>query len=202
MSESELYKELGILTKNKDRWKESISYLSFLLSHESEKIQAKALWLLGEIALEYPEDVKESIPVIVSFCDSEVPLLRQRAINALGRAGRAKFQLIEKYWTDLFDFALDDNPEVRLSFIWASENIAVNTPEIYEDHMSVFEKLLYDPDVRVRMEAPEIFRVLGKRKPEFVRPFREELQMISESDEDRVVRIHCQAAIRAMGSAL
>ena len=152
--------------------------------------------------MEYPEDVKETLPLITSFCDSEVPLLRQRAINALGRAGRAKFQLIEKYWTDLFDFALDDNPEVRLSFIWASENIAVNTPEIYEDHMSVFEKLLYDPDVRVRMEAPEIFRVLGKRKPEFVRPFREELQMISESDEDRVVRIHCQAAIRAMGSAL
>jgi len=41
--------------------------------------------------------------------------------------------------------------------------------------MMIFEKLLYDPDDKVRMEAPEIFRVLGKRKPEFVRPFAEEL---------------------------
>ena len=51
MNESELYKELGILTKAKDRWKESIPYVSSLLNHESEKIQAKALWLLGEMGL-------------------------------------------------------------------------------------------------------------------------------------------------------
>lgn len=47
------------------------------------------------------------------------------------------------------------------------------------------------------MEAPEIFRVLGKRKPEFVRPFVEQLQRIAESDGNRVVRIHCLGAIKA-----
>ena len=47
------------------------------------------------------------------------------------------------------------------------------------------------------MEAPEIFRVLGKRKPEFVSPFIEELQRISETDDNRVVKIHCQGAIKA-----
>ena len=86
---------------------------------------------------------------------------------------------------------------VRLSFIWASENIATNTPDIYEDHMPIFEKLLYDLDDRVRMEAPEIFRVLGKRRPEFVRPFVEQLQKIAETDSNRVVRIHCAGAIKA-----
>ena len=63
--------------------------------------------------------------------------------------------------------------------------------------MMIFEKLLYDPDDKVRMEAPEIFRVLGKRKPEFVRPFAEELRRISETDSNRVVRIHCLGAIKA-----
>ena len=29
--------------------------------------------------------------------------------------------------------------------------------------------LLHDEDDKVRMEAPEIFRILGKRRPEFVR---------------------------------
>ena len=66
--------------------------------------------------------------------------------------------------------------------------------------MPVFEKLLYDADDKVRMEAPEIFRVLGKRRPEFVRPYVKQLQQISESDENRVVRIHCLGAIRAASS--
>ena len=63
--------------------------------------------------------------------------------------------------------------------------------------MSVFEKLLHDENDKVRMEAPEIFRVLGKRRPEFVRPFVEQLQRISETDDNRVVRIHCLGAIKA-----
>ena len=56
MSESELYKELGQLTKDKSKWQESIPYVSSLLVNESVKIQAKALWLLGEMGLEYPLD--------------------------------------------------------------------------------------------------------------------------------------------------
>ncbi len=46
--------ELGILTKSKEKWKESIPYVSSLLNHESMKIQAKARWLLGEMGLVYP----------------------------------------------------------------------------------------------------------------------------------------------------
>ena len=53
---------------------------------------------------------------------------------------------------------------------------------------------------KVRMEAPEIFRVLGKRRPEFIRPYLERLRQISESDENRVVRIHCLGAIKATGA--
>ena len=55
----------------------------------------------------------------------------------------------------------------------------------------------YDADDKVRMEAPEIFRVLGKRRPLFVEPYIAQLQRISETDENRVVRIHCKGAIKA-----
>lgn len=197
LSESELYKELGILTKERERWKESIPYVSSLLTRESVKIQAKALWLLGETGLENPMEVRDAVPAIASFCDSTVPLLRERAVGALGRIGRGSYPVIEPYWADLFRFASDGEPKVRLSFIWASENIATNTPDIYEDRMPVFEKLLHDVDDKVRMEAPEIFRVLGKRRPEFVLPYVEQLRQISETDDNRVVRIHCQGAIKA-----
>ena len=197
MIEAKLYKELVELTKNKDRWKESIPYVSSLLSHDSVKIQAKALWLLGEMGLVYPRTVQDAVPAIASFLDSSEPLLRERAINALGRIGRGRYQVIEPYWTGLFRFASDEEPKVRLAFIWASENIAVNTPDIFEDLMPVFAKLLHDADDKVRMEAPEIFRVLGKRRPEFVRPYLERLQSIAETDSNRVVRIHFLGAIKA-----
>ena len=198
MTEADLYKELGALTKDKDRWKESISYVSSLLAHDSVKIQAKVLWLLGEIGLIYPQSVQDVVPTIVSLLDSLEPLLRERAVNSLGRIGRGDFHVIEPYWVKLFSFASDEEPRVRLAFIWASENIATNTPDIYENYMSVFEKLLHDADDKVRMEAPEIFRVLGKRRPEIVRPFVEELRRISETDSNRVVRIHCLGAMKAM----
>ena len=199
MTEAELYKELGLLTKDKDRWKEAIPYVSSLLSHDSVKIQAKALWLLGEIGLVYPQPVQDAVPTIASFLDSQEPLLRERAINALGRIGRGSYSVIEPYWTGLFRFASDEEPKVRLAFIWTSENIAANTPGIYGDYMPVFEKLLHDADDKVRIEAPEIFRVLGKRRPEFVRPYLERLQSIAETDPNRVVRIHCLGAIKAAG---
>ena len=200
MTESELYKELGELTKDKERWKESIPYVSSFLTHDSVKIQAKALWLLGEMGLAYPQSVKDAVAMVVSFLDNPEPLLRERAVNALGRIGRAEYSLIEPYWVGLFRFASDEEARVRLSFIWASENIATNTPDIYEEHMPVFEKLLHDADDKVRMEAPEIFRVLGKRRPEFVRPYLEQLRQISETDENSVVRIHCLGAIKAAES--
>ena len=197
MTEAEIYKELGVLTKNKGNWQENIPYVSTLLTHESVKIQAKALWLLGEMGLSYPQSVQNAVPAIASFLESPEQLLRERALNAIGRIGRGSYTVIEPYWTSMFHFASDEEPKVRLAFIWASENIATNTPDIYEDHMSVFAELLHDADDKVRMEAPEIFRVLGKRRPGFVGPYLEQLRQISKSDENRVVRIHCLGAIKA-----
>ncbi len=197
MNDLKLYKELGDLTKDKSRWEENIPYVSGLLNHHSVKIKAKALWLLGEMGLVYPEAVGDRVAPIASFWDSSEPFLRERAVNALGRIGRADYSLIEAYWAELFSLAEDEEPKVRLSFIWASENIATNTPDIYKDYMGVFAQLLKDSDDKVRMEAPEIFRVLGKRRPEFVTPYLEQLQHISETDNNPVVRIHSLGAIKA-----
>lgn len=202
MDESELYKALGALTKDRSKWEEKIPYVSSLLAHESVKIRAKALWLLGEMGLAHPQSVREEVPRIAPFLDSRTPRLRERAINALGRIGRANYQAIEPYWASLFRFADDEEAKVRLAFIWASENIATNTPDVYEGHLPAFAKLLYDESDKVRMEAPEIFRILGKRRPLLVRPYVEELQRVSETDTNRVVRIHCQGAIRATERAI
>ena len=89
---------------------------------------------------------------------------------------------------------------MRLSFIWASENIATNTPEVFEQWVPAFEALLDDENIRVRMEAPEMFRVLGKRRPVYVRHCLEKLEFLSEHDPDRVVRIHAGGAIKAISA--
>ena len=154
LNEAELYQALGKLTKDRNRWEESIPYVSSLLTHESVKIQAKALWLLGEMGLAYPQSVRGAVPLIASLCDSPTPLLRERAVHAIGRIGRGSYSVIEPYWTDLFRFAADEEPKVRLSFTWASENIASNAPDIYESYMPLFAGLLHDVDDKVRMEAP------------------------------------------------
>jgi len=197
VTESELYKELGALTRDRTRWETAIPDVATLLTGDSAKITAKALWLLGEMGLKHPARIGEHVPRIASFLDSPEPLLRERAVVALGRIGRGDCRLVEPYWSGLFRFARDEAASVRLGFIWASENIATVTPGPYGEHMPVFAELLDDRDDRVRMEAPEIFRVLGKRRPEFVTPYLETLRRISETDPNRVVRIHCSGAIKA-----
>ena len=200
MTESELYKNLGALTKSKDHWEENIPFVVSLLSSESTKIKAKVLWLLGEMGMKFPIAIKDSVPAIAAFCDSGEPLLRGRAVNALGRIGRGCYSSVEPYWDCLFRIAHDEEAGVRLAFIWASENIATNTPDPYKDYMSLFAELLHDRDDRddrVRMEAPEMFRVLGKRRPEFVEPYLDLLRNIAETDSNRVVRIHCLGAVKA-----
>ena len=184
MTEFGLYKELGALTKSKDAWEENI--------------KAKALWLLGEMGLAFPLAIQDHVAAIASFLNSTEPLLRERAVNAFGRIGRGCYQSIEPYWGDLFHFSHDETASVRLAFIWASENIATNTPDPYKDHMPMYAELLHDSDDRVRMEAPEIFRVLGKRRPDFVRPYIDELKNIADTDSNRVVGIHCLGAIHAV----
>ena len=197
MTETELYKELSRLMKHKDEWKERIPSVAALLNCDSAKIQAKALWLLGEMGLAFPDSIRDCVPAIASFLNHENPKLRERAIHALGRIGRGSYHLIEPYWKDLFRFAEDETAAVRLSFLWASENIAKTAPDPYENCMHVFARLLSDPNDRVRMEAPEIFRVIGKQRPAFVTPFLSQLQILSETDENRVVRIHSAGAVKA-----
>ena len=101
MTDSNLYRELSALTKRKEDWKESFSYVASLLEKQSLKITAKALWLLGEMGMNFPEEILPCISQIASFLDSSEALLQERALNALGRIGRARFASVEPYGKDV-----------------------------------------------------------------------------------------------------
>ena len=65
-----------------------------------------------------------------------------------------------------------------------------------EQSLPVFAELLHDSEDKVRVEAPETFRVMGKRHPERVRPYLEILKSLAENDPNPVVRIHSVGAIQ------
>ena len=206
MSETEdkvILKKLREITKDKNHWSETIDYVGEKLDEEySVEVRAKALWLLGEMGLNYPVQVKQYVEDIADYMDDNHMKLRERSLNALGRIGRADKDMILPYFDELMTMGNDESDDVRLAFIWACENIATNAPELFCESLNIFYELLFDSGERVRMEAPEMFRVMGKRKPEHVEPYLEKLEWISENDEHRVVRIHSAGAVRVTKKAL
>ena len=206
MSETEdkvILKKLREITKDKNHWSETIDYVGEKLDEEySVEVRANALWLLGEMGLNYPVQVKQYVEDIADYMDDNHMKLRERSLNALGRIGRADKDMILPYFDELMTMGNDESDDVRLAFIWACENIATNAPELFCESLNIFYELLFDSGERVRMEAPEMFRVMGKRKPEQVKPYLEKLEWISENDEHRVVRIHSAGAVRVTKKAL
>jgi len=86
--------------------------------------------------------------------------------------------------------------------VWACENIATNAPELFCDKLDLFYALISDKGERVRIEAPEMFRVMGKRLPHSVEPYLKKLERFAEYDVHPVVRIHTSGAIRITKRAL
>ena len=199
----ETLNELRDITKNKETWKDNIDDVASKLNGNYPiAVKAKALWLLGEMGLKYPTEIEGHVGDIAGYLEDDNSKLRERSANAIGRIGRADKNLIIPYLDKLMAMRCDETQNVRHAFIWACENIATNAPELFCEKLEIFFDMISDPGEKVRIEAPEMFRVIGKSKPEYVKPYLEKLEWISENDENKVVRIHSAGAIRATEKAL
>ena len=198
-----ILKELRDITKDRGCWKANIDNVAEKLDTDySVAVRAKALWLLGEMGLMHPEEIKRYVEYIVGYLDDDSPKLRERSANAMGRIGRADSNLIISHWDRLMNLRHDESENVRHAFIWACENIASNAPELFCEKLEIFHEMISDSGQKVRIEAPEMFRVVGKRKPECVRPYLEKLEKVAENDENPTVRIHAAGAVRITKKAL
>lgn len=203
MNEKAVLNKLKDLTGNKEEWKTNIDNVAEKLNENySIAVKAKALWLLGEMGLKYPMEMECHVEDIVSYLDDDNPKLRERSVNAIGRIGRADENLIIPYLDKLMKMRYDESENVRHAFIWACENIATNAPELFCEKLEIFHEMISDSSQKVRIEAPEMFRVIGKRKPEYVKPYLEKLEWIEENDENPTVRIHSAGAVRITKKAL
>ena len=97
---------------------------------------------------------------IAGYLEDDHPKLRERSINALGRIGRADKDLVIPYLDKLMEARSDEVDAVRLSFVWACENIATNSPDLFCEKLGIFYEMISDSSEKVRIEAPEMFRVI------------------------------------------
>ena len=201
--DDEILNELRDITKNKESWKLNVDYVAGSLNENySIPVKAKSLWLLGEIGLENPREIEKHVSDIAGYLEDDNPKLRERATNAIGRIGRADKNFVINYMDKLMKMKDDEAENVRHAFIWACENIATNAPELFCENLEIFQEMISDSSKKVRIEAPEMFRVIGKRKPYCVKPYLEKLEWIAENDENPIVRIHTAGAIRVTKNAL
>ena len=202
-TDNEILDELRELTNDKGNWKANINDVALKLNDGySGAVKAKALWLLGEMGLKYPREIESHVNDIASYLEEDDSKLRERSANAIGRIGRADNDLVIDYMDKLMKMKDDESSNVRHAFIWACENIATNAPDLFCDKLDIFFEMISDSEDKVRIEAPEMFRVIGKTRPNCVGPYLKKLEYFAENDENRIVRIHSAGAIRITKKAL
>ena len=202
-NEKDILNELRTITKYKESYKANIDNVAEKLDKKySDTVKAKSLWLLGEMGLKHPKEIEKYVENIAQYLEDENSKLRERSTNAMGRIGRAEKNLILPYFDKLMKMRFDESENVRHAFIWACENIASNAPELFYENLEIFYQMIGDSGEKVRIEAPEMFRVIGKRKPEHVKPYLEKLELIAENNDNPTVRIHSAGAVRITKKSL
>ena len=176
-TDNEILNELRKLTNDKGNWKANINDVALKLNDGySGAVKAKALWLLGEMGLKYPREIESHVNDIASYLEDDDSKLRERSANAIGRIGRADNDLVIDYMDKLMKMKDDESANVRHAFIWACENIATNAPDLFCDKLDIFFEMISDSEDKVRIEAPEMFRVIGKTRPNCVGPYLKRLE--------------------------
>ena len=196
-NDNDVLRQLRDINKNRECWRENIDDVAAKLNGDySVAVKAKSLWILGEMGLNYPAEIEAYLEDIVGYMQDDDSKLRERSTNAVGRIGRADKNLVIPYFDKLMNMRFDESENVRHAFIWACENMASNAPELFCEKLEIFYELIFDSGKKVRIEAPEMFRVVGKTKPDCVKPYLDKLEWIAQNDENPIVRIHSAGAVR------
>jgi Mg2+ and Co2+ transporter CorA len=177
---------------------EDIDILTQNIKSTDEELVGKIYWAIGQIGIHGPEKVEHLINYAFDDLKNECPVIRENALFALGRTGRANINLVKDRINEIIKLYKDENAKVRVTMIWACENIANSKADLFEPYINIFEEMLDDVDEQwVKKEIPEIFRVIGKYKPELVEKSLEKLKE-KLHDNNRVMKIHIKGAIKVI----
>jgi len=175
---------------------DDIDYLTQNIKSNDNELVEKIYWAIGQIGVNKPEIVKHLVNYAFEDLQNECSTIRENALFALGRTGRADINLVKDRINEIINLYKDNNAKVRMSMIWACENIANNKADLFEPYIKIFEEMLDDVDEKyVKKEIPEIFRVVGKYNPKLVEKSLEKLKG-KLNDNNKVMRIHIKGAIK------
>ena len=177
---------------------DDIGFLMQNIKSTDNKLVEKIYWAIGQIGIHRPKIVKNLVNYAFEDLQNECPAIRENALFALGRTGRADINLVKDRIIEIINLYKDDNAKIRMSMIWACENIENSRADLFEPYIKIFEEMLDDVDEKyVKKEIPEIFRVIGKYSPELVKQSLEKLKG-KLNDKNKVMRIHIKGAIKVI----
>jgi len=177
---------------------DDIDFLEKNIRSTENELVEKIYWAIGQIGINRPEIVKHLINYAFEDLKNECSTIRENALFALGRTGRANINLVKDRIIEIINLYKDNNAKVRMSMIWACENIANSKADLFEPYIKIFEEMLDDVDEKyVKKEIPEIFRVIGKYNPEIVKQSLGKLKG-KLNDNNKVMRIHLNGAIKVI----
>jgi len=175
---------------------EDIDFLTQNIKSTDNEIVEEIYWAIGQIGINKSEKIEHLINYAFDDLENECPIIRENALFAIGRTGRANVNLIKDRINEIIKMNNDNNSKVRMAMIWACENIANSKADLFEPYITIFEDMLDDEDEQyVKKEIPEIFRVIGKNNPELVEQSLEKLKG-KLNDNNKVMRIHIKGAIK------
>ncbi len=193
---------LGLISRigatNPGKAKKFLPSLSRFLNDRDDEMCYRCCWAIGQIGFRKPEWVEKFLPRLSKLTKHKHIKVREHAVWALGRIGRAKPEIIVDYIPVILKKLKDKESRVRSGAIWACENIATTCPELFKRRIKGFLKLLDDDNIEhVRREAPEIFRVIGKKRPDMVKCAIPKLKEML-NDKDKVARAHAAGALKVI----
>ena len=121
----------NIKTINSD----DIDFLAKNIRSTDNELVEKIYWAIGQIGINRPEIVKHLINYAFEDLKNECPTIRENALFALGRTGRADINLVKDRIIDIINLYKDNNAKVRMSMIWACENIANSKADLFEPYI-------------------------------------------------------------------
>ncbi len=184
-----------------------ISSLASLLKHggpgasrqgSNAEVRMRACWALGQIGYKAPQDILPAINPLAECLTDKDASVRANAVWALGRIGRVNPQAVQPILPAMMCSAADPEVQVRSNFLSACENLAADQPEWLLPYLPVFIKLLDDEDTRsIRRQAPEVFRIIAKKRPEMLGEASATLESMLD-DQDEIVRLNASRAFNAI----
>ena len=103
---------------------EDIDFLTQNIKSADKELVEKIYWAIGQIGINKPEKVEHLINYAFEDLKNECSAIRENALFAIGRTGRANINLVKDRINEIVKMNKDNNAKVRMAMIWACENIA------------------------------------------------------------------------------